>query len=1854
MNYYSKRISLIWHISTDMQKQGLHKDKKVDYAALQKGFFSDFVRSEYAKEIEELEKLDKSVEPTKEELFSYSNYFIKYPDRLAGQLKMSSTYIFPVYSTANLNESVEFLKNQVALLKGKGKSTSAKKPKFEVGQHVQLNEKGLNEHAVYFRTDGNNNFQITDFRGETTVIVFSFMDKLTRYFDVDEIEPLASHKIKWDRNDEENFEENTPITIYYDEYLPKFLSEKFGTMKGYEFIRQIKGDTDFPIKKEVKEYVTPNGRPRTQTEYYFIEFEGRKIILDKYLHDFFAQLRSSYLKENGYRYTQDEFLKMFDNINIVGNPVFYHYESISSAIKNKKDVNADVLKDYPDLMEKQDTSIIDVTDLKSDKIMENKQATQAEKTKALKQHIFEKFKDIVKTSIRYESFSGGTAYRIEYFAKKYNLELERYLQDKLQYFDGVDNFDSQQYRKAEGITHNGVFVNAVKFISVSFTETSQKRKEKKAASKSNSTKSVVSQNTDIQLIDYSDKSIAVVGDTYSIKDKLKNLGGRFNRGLTVNGERTAGWIFKKEQKTELERFVSKSSQSEKPKIDEAKMKRIRINKGKLKLLALKNQSLDGFSGLFGLGSLGKLDKKTISDNEEQLNKLITTDNSSTKKINSFEDNFNRYNKGITENEIKAWVWFKQSQGSPMYGWEKWFLKSTGKNEEVLVTKQATKIKDNHFRDEATVPSGSVLGKPTRFSNKYAKEIYQVYTDKEGNKKFVNKAHTKLQRTSATADKKEIDKLVNEGVLFFGEADLLPLPLFTFGNIYDKILAVESQKDSIISQYGQAVYDNHIEALDAAKPSPLSVITPDASKRLRILPFSEFASQFMIYTDVDGNEIGSEEGISIADFFRIWLSKNEELIETQGISAYNIIDIYLDGGRKSKEEKEFLEKFTRLEGDRLFDIFLHTGLSINDQKRLDMSWNRQFNGFAELNYKRVPIGLKTCALFKGRSLAFLEAQREGVAYIDAVGSGCIAYEVGVGKTITAILIAAQNIQNGTYKRPVIVVPAPTYEKWKNELVGYTDKKENFIEGVLSHLGVKINDYSNLGSPFLKKNKNINKQVEEGSITLLTHEGLEKIGFSPALEEELLTELSKILLVDNGESNRDLESQRESLRMLIGRIGKKTVCDIDILGFDAMIIDEAHNFRNVFSFVPAQEGTKRYNVSGSVAAKAQKAFMLCNYIQRKFGGNVILLTATPFNNSPLEVYSMLSLIALNKMRKVGIDSLSQFMETFIQEIYETVVTSTNKLAQKAIVKSYQNKKSLQALVFNYINLKTGEDAGIRRPKKINLPRLSYKDSDGNIVQLKPSEQITTYLEMNAMQLALQAEAVKLAESGTNFKEKGKNTLIGLMMSRNNAFSPFLVHKEKPVDYIDFVDNSPKIKYTMECIKSVRKHHQDTKTPISGQIIYSNVGKDYFPYIKEYLEKEIGYKTGIKVGRKSFDEVEIITSKVTKNRKEGIKEAFLSGSVKIVIGSGTIREGIDLQKKTTVLYNLYPDYNPTDIKQIEGRFHRQGNENGFVRSVMPLTQNSLDVFVFQKLEEKTARINDVWSKATDDSNVLEQESLNPEAIKFALYTDINKLVDLRVSEIRMDISKSRKKIENELSVLKEVEAAKKIYNSAKTYIHERFVEFKRLATNYIEEYDGSDKEVIMKALEYQKSVLQELNSYSYIDDKHLVRIGIKIQREYKNFFNNNSYGYSDQLGNFRGVLTKINKTESILAKYDNIEDAIKKINEQIIEQDEKLEELGTKEYEAKIYNEIVEEKAKLNIDGRTPEMAAKDFSDLNYLLDYKMADVDGIEGNSLPTDKPKETKLIANKTASNDKAKRIRINKGKLKLMKLKMNELSGIYA
>lgn len=68
------------------------------------------------------------------------------------------------------------------------------------------------------------------------------------------------------------------------------------------------------------------------------------------------------------------------------------------------------------------------------------------------------------------------------------------------------------------------------------------------------------ERTGIDVIEYTEKSIAVFGNTKPLKDGLKELGGAFNKRLKFEGKVQCGWIFPRFMADEVIQFLRDNTQ----------------------------------------------------------------------------------------------------------------------------------------------------------------------------------------------------------------------------------------------------------------------------------------------------------------------------------------------------------------------------------------------------------------------------------------------------------------------------------------------------------------------------------------------------------------------------------------------------------------------------------------------------------------------------------------------------------------------------------------------------------------------------------------------------------------------------------------------------------------------------------------------------------------------------------------------------------------------------------------------------------------------------------------------------------------------------------------------------------------------------------------------------------------------------------------------------------------------------------------------------------------------------------------------------------------------------------------------
>ena len=107
-------------------------------------------------------------------------------------------------------------------------------------------------------------------------------------------------------------------------------------------------------------------------------------------------------------------------------------------------------------------------------------------------------------------------------------------------------------------------------------------------------------------------------------------------------------------------------------------------------------------------------------------------------------------------------------------------------------------------------------------------------------------------------------------------------------------------------------------------------------------------------------------------------------------------------------------------------------------------------------------------------------------------------------------------------------------------------------------------------------------------------------------------------------------------------KDDVINFEELGVDALIVDEAHAYKNNFSY------TKMRNVAGLSSQSSQRAMDMhqkCQYINEISNGrNVVYLTGTPVSNSMAELYVMQKTLQPQELKRRGLLMFDEWAATF----------------------------------------------------------------------------------------------------------------------------------------------------------------------------------------------------------------------------------------------------------------------------------------------------------------------------------------------------------------------------------------------------------------------------------------------------------------------------------------------------------------------------------------------------------------------------------------------------------------------------------
>jgi hypothetical protein len=875
--------------------------------------------------------------------------------------------------------------------------------------------------------------------------------------------------------------------------------------------------------------------------------------------------------------------------------------------------------------------------------------------------------------------------------------------------------------------------------------------------------------------------------------------------------------------------------------------------------------------------------------------------------------------------------------------------------------------------------------------------------------------------------------------------------FASGNIYQKLDGLENGKESVPAEE----YRRRKDLLEAALPPQKSVFD------FTVSPVSDFAEYYKIET-LNGDE-------SLNGAFKRWVSDLDSANIPHEITRWDILD-YVNRktvradrtGDKdiAQREREQTVRVRREAAENLFNQFIREQLPVQEQNRMADKWNRQFNGTVQPDHARIPAFVDGISrTFKGKTLKVSDIQLKGVGTLVNRGNGILAYDVGVGKTMTGILATVSQIQTGRAKRPLICVPKSVYKNWISEI------KQLFP-------GIKVNELGNLRKLGAYKGADGALNIPEGSLSVCTYEGLEAVSFKPDTVNGVLMAdfMASQESTTENDSERKQAQELEKIRTVLGKSTKATENSVfwEDTGFDHITVDEMHNFKNVFGQAKAKnkgEANEFTGLTGGTPSdRAMKLFAVTQMIQRDNNGrNVFGLTATPFTNSPIEIYNILSLVARDELKEAGIFNLHEFMAQFALLKSELSQTAKGDVEIKTVMKEFKNLPALQALINTYIDKVDGEEAGIIRPNK-----------NTHLVDIN----------MNLEQKAIYDEIIDYMDNADPIEDPGA-TLRGLNALRSLTVSPALLNGSRftPPGKADFVKSSPKMMFVCD---SAAKLYKDK--PKNGQVIYLPEGTRFYPDVRKYLAQK-----GIPEDAVAFLSPEYVSDE---DKKAAIMADFNDpeGKIKVIIGSGTIKEGVNLNGNTTTLYNCMLGWNPTETVQVEGRVHRQGNAQGEVHIVYPLMNDTVDSFMYQKHYEKSKRISAVFSYK---GNTLNVEDVNPEELRFNLIKDPVKRAGLQIKQEAEEINNrallaqaTAKKIEDTYRAREELAENISEYTGGVNALKQAAKEFAELSDKQLVERYGNKRSADDESFYVRMEEFSDIRGSAWIEAKNPK----KFRKEYE----------------------------------------------------------------------------------------------------------------------------------------------------------------
>ncbi|EIR1598257.1 PLxRFG domain-containing protein [Vibrio cholerae] len=357
---------------------------------------------------------------------------------------------------------------------------------------------------------------------------------------------------------------------------------------------------------------------------------------------------------------------------------------------------------------------------------------------------------------------------------------------------------------------------------------------------------------------------------------------------------------------------------------------------------------------------------------------------------------------------------------------------------------------------------------------------------------------------------------------------------------------------------------------------------------------------------------------------------------------------------------------------------------NFNERINTHVNRKYNGRLYLQ----TVGMNPAVDMR-------KTQFDGALRMIQSKNTLLDHTVGAGKTFTAITGMMERKRLGLSKKPMAVVP--------NHILGSFHKD---ILTLYPSAKVLVADDKAFTA---KKRKQFFSRIATGDydVVLMGHSHLRAMPndiehFRTVINEKIdelrsALEEAKAEAKQSGQRGATVKQIEDSISRLQDKIKEKEEAlskNADQIGFtfgdlgvDYLVVDEAHEFKNLTYATRTDRVVGMNDPKGS--EKALDLLIKTRSIQGLENGGVTFMTGTPISNSLVEVYTMMYYLGHDTLKELKMSFYDAFAGSFFNTEISLEYTPTGTVKERSVLKGLNNMQQLSTLYRQFADVITQKD-------------------------------------------------------------------------------------------------------------------------------------------------------------------------------------------------------------------------------------------------------------------------------------------------------------------------------------------------------------------------------------------------------------------------------------------------------------------------------------------------------------------------------------------------------------------------------------